>query len=151
MVNRLAFRLLGSDVDLDDVVQESVTQALDSLHRLGSPDAFKPWLTSLVVRTCHMLLRRRRFLSRLGLRTPTVEVDQVVSRAAPPDIGLELRELYAALDAMPAEQRVALVLRRVEGLSIDEVAQVTGVSNATVKRRIASAEAHLGAQGEPRG
>ena len=141
MVAGMAFRLLGRDEDVDDLVQDSFVEALRSLDRLQAPQAFASWLASIVVRTSSKVLRRRRLLTRLGLRRgEAIDVDAVVSPSAPPDVATELRALYARIEALPARERVALVLRRVEGLGIDEIAELIGASPATVKRRIAEGE-----------
>jgi DNA-directed RNA polymerase specialized sigma24 family protein len=58
-------------------------------------------------------------------------------------VATELRALYGRIEALPANERVALVLRRVEGLGIDEIAALVGASPATVKRRIAEGEQRL--------
>jgi RNA polymerase sigma-70 factor (ECF subfamily) len=146
MVTGMAFRLLGRDEEVDDLVQDSFVEALRSLHRLQAPQAFASWLASIVVRTSSKVIRRRRLLTRLGLRRGDagVDVDAVVSPSAPPDVAAELRGLYARIEALPAKERVALVLRRVEGLAIDEIAALTGASPATVKRRVADGEQRLG-------
>jgi RNA polymerase sigma-70 factor (ECF subfamily) len=144
MVNGLAFRLLGSDTELDDVVQESFAQALESLPRLSATASFRAWLISLVCRTCYKLLRRRRVLWRLGIRGEAVDLDLVISSDAPPDLMAELREIYRRIDELPTPLRIALVLRRVEGLSVEETAEAIGSSAATVKRRVAEAERLLG-------
>lgn len=145
MVNGLAYRLMGRDADVDDLVQESFVQAFGGLHRLEDPQSFAKWLGSIVVRTASKVLRRRRLLSRLGLRRSTepVDVDTVAARVAGPDVAAELRRTYERLERLPVDQRVALVLRRVEGMALDEVAAAMGVSLATAKRRIAAAEAAL--------
>jgi RNA polymerase sigma-70 factor, ECF subfamily len=141
MVAGMAFRLLGRDDDVDDLVQDSFVEALRSLDRLQAPQAFASWLASIVVRTSSKVIRRRRLLTRLGLRRgEAIDVDAVVSPSAPPDVATELRALYARIEALPASVRVALVLRRVEGLGIDEIAALIGASPATVKRRIAEGE-----------
>jgi len=142
MVAGMAFRLLGRDEDVDDLVQDSFVEALRSLDRLQAPQAFASWLASIVVRTSSKVIRRRRLLTRLGLRRGDsgVDVDAVVSPSAPPDVAAELRTLYARIEALPARERVALVLRRVEGLGIDEIAALVSASPATVKRRIAEGE-----------
>lgn len=140
----LAYRLLPSDGDADDLVQDSFLHAFQHLDRLSNPQAFQAWLSSIVVRTAGKRLRRRRLQVRLGLRQPQpIDVDTVVSRAAPPDVGAELRAVYALLESLPAEQRIALVLRRVERLEIPELAERMGLSASTVKRRLAAAEARL--------
>ena len=145
MVNGLAYRLLGRDSEVDDVVQESFVQALDHLDALKEPQAFASWLASIVVRTTSKLLRRRKLLGRLGLRRSSdpIDIDSIVGRAVPPDAASELRAIYAVIDDMPIDVRVPLLLRRVEGLSLEEVAERTGKSLATVKRRIRDGEARL--------
>ena len=145
LVAGMAFRLLGRDEDVDDLVQDSFVEALRSLHRLQAPQAFASWIASIVVRTSSKLIRRRRLLTRLGLRRgdAAVDVEAVVSPSAPPDVATELRDLYGRIEALPAKERVALVLRRVEGLAIDEIAALTGASPATVKRRVAEGEQRL--------
>ena len=62
---------------------------------------------------------------------------------APPDVQTELRAVYALIDALPARERLALVLRRVEGMSHEEVAEALGVSLSTAKRLAASSDAAL--------
>jgi RNA polymerase sigma-70 factor (ECF subfamily) len=145
MVAGIAFRLLGRDEDVDDLVQDSFVEALRSLDRLQAPQAFASWLASIVVRTSSKVIRRRRLLTRLGLRRgdAAVDLDAVVSPSAPPDVATELRALYARIEELPVRERVALVLRRVEGLGIDEIAALVEASPATVKRRIAEGEQKL--------
>ena len=144
MVNGLAFRLLGRDEDLDDLVQDSFLSALRCLDRLAEPQAFASWLGSIVVRSAHKLLRKRKLLTRLGLRKPSaIDLDQVVSPAAPPSVGAELRKLYGCLERLEPEARIALVLHRVDGMSIPEVAGQMRLSASTVKRRLKVAERHL--------
>jgi RNA polymerase sigma-70 factor (ECF subfamily) len=141
MVNGLAYRLLGRDADVDDVVQESFVQALARLDALREPQAFAGWLASIVVRTVSKVLRRRKLMNRLGLRRDEpLDVDALIGRSAPADAVAELRAIYGVVDAMPVKVRVPLLLRRVEGLGLEEIAERTGASLATVKRRIAEGE-----------
>jgi RNA polymerase sigma-70 factor (ECF subfamily) len=141
MVNGLAFRVLGRDSDVDDLVQDSFFEALRNLDRLENPQAFASWLGSIVVRTAGKRLRRRALLNRLGIRRNTpIDADSVVSREASPEIRTELTRLYACLDGMHPESRMALVLHRVEGMSLPEAAEMMGLSLSTVKRRIQAAE-----------
>lgn len=140
----LAYRILPFDQDSDDLVQDSFLYAFERLDRLSNPQAFQAWLSSIVVRTAGKRLRRRKLQIRLGLRSPTpIDADEVVSRAAPPDVAAELRAVYALLESLPVEERIALVLRRVERLEIPEIAQQMSLSVSTVKRRLNAAEARL--------
>jgi RNA polymerase sigma-70 factor (ECF subfamily) len=144
MVNGLAFRLLGGDSDLDDLVQESFAEALSSLGRLRNTETFPAWLSAIVVRTANKLLRRRRLMTRLGLRrSEPVDFDAVQSRLMPQDVALELRTLYGLVERMPAKFRVVLLLRHLEEASLEEIARMTGCSLATVKRRLSAAQALL--------
>jgi RNA polymerase sigma-70 factor (ECF subfamily) len=142
MVNGLAFRLMGRDSEVDDLVQDSFVTAFAGLHGLTDPQAFAAWLGSIVVRTAGKVIRRRMLLDRLGLRRrrDPVDIDTVATRVAGPDVGAELRRLYERLDRLPAEQRIAFLLRRVEGMELEEIARAMGISLATAKRRIAAAQ-----------
>jgi RNA polymerase sigma-70 factor (ECF subfamily) len=142
MVNGLAFRLMGRDADVDDLVQDAFVIAFGRLHSLDDPQAFGGWLGSIVVRTAGKVIRRRVLLERLGLRRrrEPVDIDTVATRIAGPDVGAELQKIYKRLDELPAEQRIAFLLRRVEGMELEEIARATGASLATTKRRIAAAQ-----------
>ncbi len=144
MVNRLARRLLGPGVDANDLVQDAFVEALLGIERLKNGQAFQAWLCSIVVRTAHKMRRRRRLLERLGLvRQQPIEMDGFCSPSAPPDVAVELRTIYALLHKMPVEVHIALVLRRVEGLSVEDIAEQMRLSVSTVKRRLAAAEERL--------
>lgn len=141
-----AYRLMGRDQDLEDIVQESFTKALSTIDQLRDPQAFRPWLMRIVVGVAVANLRRRRLLARLGmLRTRAIAPDELISPKAPPDVVVELRAIYGLLDQLRTEERVVLVLRRVEEMTLPEIAACTGKSLATVKRHLARAETRLAA------
>lgn len=144
LVIALSQRLLPQSADADDLVQDAFVYAFHRLDSLQNPQAFAAWIASIVVRTASKRLRRQRLLTRLGLqRSEPVDLDAVVSPSAPPEVVSELKAVYALLDRLPAEQRVALVLRRVEGMELAEIAAAMKLSLATVKRRLVLAEARL--------
>jgi RNA polymerase sigma-70 factor (ECF subfamily) len=144
MVNGLGYRLLGRDADLEDLVQDSFMEAWRSLAKLEQPQAFGSWLGSIVIRTAHKTIRRRRIANRLGLRrSEPIDVDALIAPTAPPDIRSELRSIYRLVERLPTSTRTAFILRRVEGLPLEDIAQALGTSLATVKRRIADAEQRL--------
>jgi RNA polymerase sigma-70 factor (ECF subfamily) len=142
MINGLAFRLMGRDADVDDLVQDAFVTAFARLDGLDDPQAFAAWLGSILVRTAGKVIRRRAMLERLGLRRrhEPVDIDRVAARVAGPDVATELRRVYERLERLPAEQRVAFLLRRVEGMELEEIARAMGISLATAKRRIAAAQ-----------
>lgn len=144
MVLALSQRILAGRDDADDLAQDAFIHAFTRLDSLNNPQAFQAWLRSIVVRTASKRLRRQRLLTRLGLRrSEPIEPDSVIAPEAPPEVAVELRGVYALVERLPAEERVALVLRRVEGMELLEIAAEMKLSLATVKRRLAAAEARL--------
>ncbi len=141
----LAHRLLGG-VDVDDLVQDAFVTAYERLDTLRDPQAFAKWLGTIVVNCARATIRKRQRRRRFFLPTEAVAVDRLVSNTASAEVRLELRALYGLLDALPTDVRIALVLRRVEGLSIAEIAAQMGRSIATVKRRIQDGDTLLNAR-----
>jgi RNA polymerase sigma-70 factor (ECF subfamily) len=144
-LNGLALRLLGRDGDVDDVVQEAFASAFGGLERLQDPQAFEAWLREILVRIVGKLIRRRRMLARLGLGRASLDIDldALIGEGVPQDDAIELRRLYTLAQRLSASLRVPLLLQRVEGLGLAEIARLTGTSQATVKRRVAEGEAAL--------
>jgi RNA polymerase sigma-70 factor (ECF subfamily) len=150
----LSYRLLGGDDEVDDIVQDSFVTAFAKLGSLKDPQAFASWLSSIVVGKAIGVIRRRRLLQRLGLRRGDVyRPEALIARDAPPDVALELREVCEVISRLPTDERVILILRRIDELPLEEVAARTGRALATVKRRLARAEAllaeHLEGKGRP--
>ena len=145
MARGLAHRLLiGSDIEADDVVQDAFIAAFTRLDSLRAPEAFSGWLGSIVVRTASKRLRRHRLRLRLGLATKEeVDLDLNVSPVAPPDVALEIERIYRVLATFRPDERIALLLRRIEGLTIPEIAEHMDTSLSTAKRRLQQAEQRL--------
>jgi RNA polymerase sigma-70 factor (ECF subfamily) len=140
----LAHRLLPHDDEVDDLVQDCFVSALKRLSSLDNPQAFAAWLGSIVVRTVGKRLRRRRLLARLGLRAPEeIDPDAIAAPSVPGDVAVELRRVYAIVTRLPVQARVALLLRRVDGLELPEIARRMGLGLSTVKRRLKTAEEFL--------
>jgi RNA polymerase sigma-70 factor (ECF subfamily) len=145
LVGGLVFRVHRSRVDLDDLVQDTFVAAFESLESLRNPQAFAAWVGSLAIRITHKRLRRRRIAARLGLGASAEEVawDEMIAPTCPPDVAVELGEACAILASFPSHERRAFLLRKVEGLSLEEIAAATSTSLSTAKRRIAAAEDRL--------
>ncbi|MBL9037300.1 MAG: sigma-70 family RNA polymerase sigma factor [Archangium sp.] len=140
-VASLAFHLMGRDADVNDVVQDVFVAAIEGMDRIRAPAALKGWLATLTVRMARRRLQRRRLVSLFGFdEGPPFEP---ASTAASPEQRALLAQVYAALDGVSANERVAWVLRYVEGEPLEMVAQHCGCSLATAKRRIAAAHAFM--------
>jgi len=138
MVHQIASRFARAH-DRDDLVQDSFLKALCSLDKIENPELFRSWLASVVTRTAAHGFHRRRLLSRLD-GNEALAPEHLASRAAQPDVFAELRTVYRVLERLPVEARLVFILRRVERMSIEEVAARLGRSVATIKRRLAHAE-----------
>lgn len=143
----LAHRLVGRDDEVDDVVQDAFLTAFRSLDRLSDPQSFAKWLGTITVRTAWARIRRKRVARKIGLlHDSPLDAESMVSPSAPPRIGAELKELYAMLEQLSPAVRIALVLRRVEGMTLPEIADHMNLSLATVKRRLKTGEEQLAAR-----
>jgi RNA polymerase sigma-70 factor, ECF subfamily len=143
-VHGLVYRLLGREGELDDIVQEVFIYALNSIDKLREPAALKGWLFGIAVGKVRSHLRRRfrfrwlSFVAHDDLPEPAVPLD---------DAQVELaRNVTHILDQLPADERIALVVHHIEGLSLHEAAKACSMSLSTFKRRLAKAEARFTAR-----
>jgi RNA polymerase sigma-70 factor (ECF subfamily) len=144
-VAAVAFRLLGRDAEIDDVVQEVFLAATRSLRNLREPAAIKGWLATVTVRVVRRKLRRRRVRAFFGAHPEGCSPDySEVVVAASQDKALLITRAYQILDQLPVDEKIAWMLRHAEGEPLESVASICGCSLATVKRRIAAAQAALG-------
>ncbi len=143
-VGATAMRLLHDATEAEDVIQETFALAFEELHKLREPAMFKPWLLRIAVSRVHRVFRRQRFWRLLGRDdAPIHTLADLASADLEPDARLELRLLDEELRRLPAEERIAWTLRRVEGMELREVADACACSLATAKRRIAAADARV--------
>jgi RNA polymerase sigma-70 factor (ECF subfamily) len=130
----VAYRLMGGDAELDDVVQETFVDASRAMAQLEDPAGVRGWLVRIAVRRVHKrFAKRRRFRWLLG------EAAHVAPTTSDPRAAGELDALYQALERLAPDLRVPWSLHHIEGETLPEVAAICGVSLATVKRRIAEA------------
>ncbi len=140
LVFRTSLRLVGSRSDAEDVVQDSFAEAFRDLKKLREPAAARAWLLRIAVHRAHKLFRRRKLLRILGLdRNEDASLAAFASPGASPETRFELLCVDRALAQVGAAARSAWLLRYVEGHGLQEVAELTGCSLATVKRRISAA------------
>ncbi|MCZ7678402.1 MAG: sigma-70 family RNA polymerase sigma factor [Sandaracinaceae bacterium] len=139
----LVARLLaGTREEVEDVVHDAFVSAFEKIGRLRDASAFRAWLMQIAVTHVRRVLRRRRLKRALGLLPSTDELalERIASREASPEVRAELAVVDGVLRRLPADLRIAWVLRHVEGERLEDVAALCGCSLATAKRRIASAE-----------
>lgn len=139
-VRGVLWRLLDDERDLEEATQDTFVQAWRSLGRFRSEARFSTWIYRIAVNEA--LQRRRR------KRLPEAELDETAPAApADPSEDAELNRFLAArIRELPPDQRAALVLRDLEGLSNQEVADVLGISLASAKSRIHRARMQIRAE-----
>ena len=143
----LAGRLLGDAVEAEDLTQETLLQAYLGLDRLREPERFSSWIYGIALNLAKMRLRSRR-----NGELPPFEIDArrlaalVAADPSPAEV-VEARELWSlvasALDVLPVEQRRAVLLHYVDGLSCEEIAALLGEPAGTVRVRLHRARARL--------
>jgi RNA polymerase sigma-70 factor (ECF subfamily) len=145
LVTERVTRLLARSAEAEDVVQDAFVAAFADLPKLADRSRFAAWLMRIALHQTQRRFRRRRLLARLGLDRgcDDARLEQVADPALPPDQRLQLARLDRALGRLPADLRLAWMLRHVEGCELNEIAEHCACSLATVKRRIARADARL--------
>jgi RNA polymerase sigma-70 factor (ECF subfamily) len=137
-VAAVAVRLLGRDDDeVDDVVQDVFWLASRRMHRLHDAGEARGWLVTATTRLVRRRLKRRRWR---GLFWRQMPLQDVPAPGATPEERALLLRLYRTLEQLPIEQRLAWVLRHLEGERLEDVARACGCSLATAKRRIGAAQ-----------
>jgi RNA polymerase sigma-70 factor (ECF subfamily) len=151
LVERTLVRILGFDSELADTVQETFIRALGSTRLLRDPQALPSWLIRISVCAASDLIRKRKRRWWLQLFSgPQDMADQgdvwFFDAEADMEARQALQAAQAILNSLPAQERVAFSLRRFDGMELKDVAQACGCSLATIKRRLARAEARFSAQ-----
>ncbi len=131
---RFAVRMLGSLEDADDALQSAFVRAYRKLDRCRDPERFGAWLYQIVINECRTLSSRRERRERRLVREGEA-LDQPVAPADSPDLALR-DEIQRALDQLDRGQREAFVLKHVEGLSYEEMTELTGVGESALKMRV---------------
>ncbi len=130
---RFARRMLGSREDAEDAAQEAFVRAHRALARYDGRTSFRTWLMSILVNRCRTaLLQRHR-------RTKRVVLDEAAldQAAAVEESDLELRDaIERALSQLEAGRREAFLLKHVEQLTYEEMADATGVGVSALKMRV---------------
>lgn len=138
---RFATRMLGNREDAEDALQESLIRAYRALGSFDHRASFRTWLLTILVNQCRTLAARR------TKRLRRVIVDDEALEQASVDHGAEAldinHEIERALDVLDALQREAFLLKHVEQLEYDTMAEITGVGVSALKMRVKRACAKL--------
>ncbi|MGB7442109.1 MAG: sigma-70 family RNA polymerase sigma factor [Coleofasciculaceae cyanobacterium] len=155
-VDRVLYHLAPDWQDRADLAQEVWIRVYRNIKRLNEPVKFKSWLSRIATNLFYDELRKRKRIARpLSLDAPRYlddgEMDwEIASDEASPQEDMTTREFYEqlheAISDLPEVFRTTIVLREIEGMAYEEIAEITGVSLGTVKSRIARARSRLQSQ-----
>ena len=141
-----SMRVCGHREDAEDTMQEVLLKSVPQLPKFESPKALVVWLYKVAKNRCLMNRRRSKFapaheLSLEELMPDRKELNQLSTegRINPESFAIRSEQasrLRGAIQQLPPQYRIVLVLRDMEGLTDDEVAEITGLRPGTVRVRL---------------
>jgi RNA polymerase sigma-70 factor, ECF subfamily len=150
----VALRMLGNADEAADVTQDAFIAAMRAIRRFRGM-AFRVWLLRIVTNQCLDALRARKRHPHVALNMDFDTLDDGTTTPAQllfddswdPEMWAERRELHDLLEhsllMLPADQRIAVILSDVEGMSYDEIAAIVRAPLGTIKSRIARGRSRL--------
>lgn len=141
-----SMRVCGQRQDAEDTMQEVLLKSIPQLPKFDSPKALVVWLYKVAKSRCLMSRRKSKFapaheLSLEELMPDRKELERLTAdgRVDPESFAIRSEQsslLRQAVQKLPPQYRIVLVLRDMEGLTDDEVAEITGVRAGTVRVRL---------------
>jgi RNA polymerase sigma-70 factor (ECF subfamily) len=152
-VTALAYRYLGDEAEAEDLAQEAFLRVYRSRGRYEPRAKFSTWLYRIVVNVCLNAIRARKsrpMAAAGGIQDGNGRggVPEVVDAEAPkPEAGILQEELAirvkAAVDALPENQRLAILMNKYQNLSYQEVAEAMGLTIMAVKSLLTRARVNV--------
>lgn len=149
---RLARGILRNDAEAEDVVQETYVRAFTHLDGFRGDSALATWLARIAMNEALGRLRRQRASVDLDALAPGVLEAQIIQfpLSAPsedPEKSMAQREIQAvvehAIDELPEAFRIVFITRVIEGMNVEETAEILGLKPETVKTRLHRARTML--------
>jgi RNA polymerase sigma-70 factor, ECF subfamily len=141
-----SMRVCGQRQDAEDTMQEVLLKSVSYLPKFDSPKALAVWLYKVAKNRCLMNRRKSKFAPAQELSLEELMPDRkeladlsAQSRINPESFAMHSEQasrLRIAIQRLPAQYRIVLVLRDMEGLTDDEVAEITGLRAGTVRVRL---------------
>jgi RNA polymerase sigma-70 factor, ECF subfamily len=140
-VFNLSWRMLGSPHDAEDVLQEIFIKVFDRIKNYRGESAFSSWLYRMTANHCLDRLRRRKVLSFLGFESvPELEDKKGKNSTASPGLSPVIMK---ALGKLPVKQKECLLMREMEEMTYEEIADALHLSLGSVKSNIHRAKVFL--------
>ena len=153
-MTRVATAILRDPADVGDALQETLLSLWRELPSLRSVDAFPAWADRVLVNACRLILRRRGRRRLREIELPGAQGNRDVDSGHVRGFDAELADRDAfdrAFETLDAEARAILVLRHLEGRSIEVIAATLAIPAGTAKSRLFTARRRLEAALEREG
>jgi len=141
----LALRMLGNVQAAEDATQEALLSAWRGIGKFKGGN-FRTWLYRITANVCRDELRRLKRRPTISLEDLPLEPPDLPSTESPEDYTMrqELsQQIQSGLDQLPPELRIAVILRNIQGLSYEEIAQALNCPLGTVRSRISRGRTQL--------
>ncbi len=141
----LAYHLVNRREEVEDLAQEIFVKAFSGVRGYDGRSSFATWLSRVAINHCYDYLRRQRASRLLYFSQMNLEGQRALEAKAesPPEEGINVEDRMALRDLAgkllsraPAEDRILLGLKELEELSVEEIAQMLGLKESTVKVRL---------------
>ncbi len=140
----IALRTVGNEEDAKDLTQDALIKVYKNIHRFREDSSFTTWLYRIVVNTCKDEMKKKK----LSVISIDKEVDtgesqvklEIPDESSSPERVLETAELnnviQDAINTLPEQNRIAVVLRDIQGFSYEDISKLIDCPVGTVKSRI---------------
>jgi len=146
---RLALSLSGKRADAEDICQETLIGAYKGVAKFDGRSSFKTWMTRILLRQAAKNWKKNRRRSAISIDAPAPRADQsgraanaIEVRAPRTNVDLSL-DLVSVIGRLNPDHRQVVVLREMQGMSYDEMAETLGIPTGTVESRLFRARAEL--------
>lgn len=133
-LRRYALALTDSPAAADDLVQDCLERAIRKRHQWHRHGSIRGWLYRILYT---VFLNQDAQRKKAKMQVDIDEFTHVIDQPARQEQELVCKDIAAAMQALPEDQRAAIALTAVEGLSYDEAAEVLGVPIGTLRSRLA--------------
>lgn len=132
MLYKICIVMLCNEQDAKDAIQDTFCKYLEKRPDFANDEHEKAWLIRVATNICRDMLRSR-------MRHPKVSIDELADRLAAP----VQKETLTELMELPTKQKVVIYLHYVDGYSVKEIADILGLTQSAVKKRLQRGREYL--------
>ena len=148
-ISLMLYYLKKDSKDISDITQEILLKISSKIHQLKNPNYFKTWLNQIVINSYYDYLRKnKKHINEIKLEDISKDViNNMVDFETNPQSSILNNELdfviKTSIENLPIHYKIPITLREIQGLSYDEISNITKTTVGTVKSRIARARAKI--------